>query len=184
MQLRDFYVNYVHQPKDPLNGDAMQSEALRTVTARYILREDRIGLDCLVHNGDVMQLSFTHRMARALIAELVRRLELEHGRTLMNDFVQSDAVSSKTKSDAVIVTESHAPWLVTHVHVQNLVDATRLIFTEDDERAVHIDCSEHVLRNLIDIFHSAFATAEWDRKIFPSWVSGLDFRDTPAVAIN
>ena len=162
----------------------MQSEALRTITARYNLREDRICVDCLVHNEDVMQLMFTQRMATALIAELVQRVNMKQGSTLMNDFAQSSAVASKPKSNAVTATVSHATWLVTHVHVQRLVDDTRLIFTEDDERAVHIDCSENAMRNLIDIFHRAFAAAEWDRQIFPSWVSGLEPRDTPAAAIN
>jgi len=162
----------------------MQSEALRTITARYNLREDRIGVDCLVHNGDVLQLMFTHRMARAFIAELVQRVNIKQGGTLMNDFAQSNAVSSKPKSNAVTVTESHAPWLVTHVHIQNLVEDTRLVFTEDDERAVHIDCSENAMRNLLDIFHKAFAAAEWDRQIFPPWVSGVELKDTPAATIN
>jgi hypothetical protein len=39
-------------------------------------------------------------------------------------------------------------------------------------RAVHLDCAEAVLRNLIDIFHKSFAAAEWDLGVFPDWAAG------------
>ena len=48
----------------------MQSEALTTLTARYSLREDRIVVDGVIHTGDELQLAFTQRLARALVAGL------------------------------------------------------------------------------------------------------------------
>ena len=50
----------------------MQSELLQTMTARYIPREDRIALDCVIHDGRELRLMFTHRLARAVVAEFAR----------------------------------------------------------------------------------------------------------------
>ena len=61
---------------------------------------------------------------------------------------------------------------MTHVHFQEIDGGARVIFTEDDERAVHLDCAEAVLRNLIDIFHKSFSAAEWNLDVFPAWAAG------------
>jgi len=150
----------------------MQSEALTTITARYSLREDRIVVDGVIHTGDELQLAFTQRLARALVAELVRQVSTRTDNPLLHDFAQEEAISTKPQSDAVQVSGGQAAWLVTHVHFQEIEGGARIIFTEDDARAVHLDCAEAVLRNLIDIFYKSFAAAEWDLGVFPAWASG------------
>ena len=150
----------------------MQSEALTTITARYSLREDRIVVDGVIHTGDELQLAFTQRLARALVAELVRQVSTRTDNPLLHYFVQDEAISTKPQSDAVQVSGGQAAWLVTHVHFQEIEGGSRVIFTEDDERAVHLDCAEAVLRNLIDIFHKSFVAAEWDVGVFPAWAVG------------
>jgi hypothetical protein len=150
----------------------MQSEALTTITARYSLREDRIVVDGVIHTGDELQLAFTQRLARALVAELVRQVSTRTENPLLHDFAQDEAISTKPQSDAVQVSGGQAAWLVTHVHFQEIEGGARVVFTEDDERAVHLDCAEAVLRNLIDIFHKSFTAAEWDLGVFPAWASG------------
>jgi hypothetical protein len=156
----------------------MQSEALTTITARYSLREDRIIVDGVIHTGDELQLAFTQRLARAMVAELVRQVSTRTENPLLHDFAQDDAISTKPQSEAVQVSGGQAAWLVTHVHFQEIESGARVIFTEDDERAVHLDCAEAVLRNLIDIFHKSFCVAEWDTGVFPSWATGQN-RDFP-----
>jgi len=151
----------------------MQSEALTTITARYSLREDRIIVDGVIHTGDELQLAFTRRLARALIAELVRQVSARTDNPLMHDFAQDEATSTKPQSDAVKVVDGRPAWLVTHVHFQQIDAGVRVIFTEDDARAVHLDCAVAVLRNLIDIFHKSFKAAEWDLGVFPDWVRGF-----------
>jgi hypothetical protein len=151
----------------------MQSEALTTLTARYILREDRIVVDCMIHSGDELQLAFTQRLARGLVAELVRQVTARTNNPLMHDFAQDEAISTKPQSDAVQVSGDRLAWLVTHAHFQAIDAGVRIIFTEDDKRAVHLDCAEPVLRNLIDIFHKSFLAAEWDTNVFPGWVASL-----------
>ena len=150
----------------------MQSEALTTLTARYSLREDRIIVDGVIHTGDELQLAFTRRLARALIAELVRQVSARTDNPLMHDFAQDEAISTKPQSDAVQVAGDRPAWLVTHAHFQEIDAGVRVIFTEDDVRAVHLDCAEVVLRNLIDIFHKSFVAAEWDLGVFPAWAVG------------
>ena len=150
----------------------MQSEALITITARYSLREDRIIVDGVIHTGDELQLAFTQRLARALVAELVRQVSTRTDNPLLHDFAQDEAISTKPQSDAVQVAGDRAAWLVTHAHFQAIDAGVRVIFTEDDKRAVHLDCAEPVLRNLIDIFHKSFSAAEWDLGVFPAWASG------------
>jgi hypothetical protein len=150
----------------------MQSEALTTITARYSLREDRIVVDGVIHTGDELQLAFTQRLARALVAELVRQVSTRTESPLLHDFAQDEAISTKQQSDTVQVSGGQAAWLVTHVHFQEIDGGARVIFTEDDERAVHLDCAEAVLRNLIDIFHKSFVAAEWDVGVFPAWAAG------------
>ena len=150
----------------------MQSEALTTLTARYSLREDRIIVDGVIHTGDELQLAFTQRLARALVAELVRRVSARTDNPLLHDFAQDEAISTKPQSDAVQVTGDRPAWLVTHAHFQEIDAGVRVIFTEDDARAVHLDCAEAVLRNLIDIFHKSFVAAEWDVGVFPAWAAG------------
>jgi hypothetical protein len=150
----------------------MQSEALTTITARYSLREDRIVVDGVIHTGDELQLAFTQRLARALVAALVRQVSTRTENSLLHDFAQDEAISTKPQSEAVQVSEGQAAWLVTHVHFQEIEGGARIIFTEDDARAVHSDCAEAVLRNLIDIFHKSFLAAEWDLGIFPAWAAG------------
>ena len=150
----------------------MQSEALTTITARYSLREDRIIVDGVIHTGDELQLAFTRRLARALIAELVRQVSARTDNPLMHDFAQDEAISTKPQSDAVQVAGGRPAWLVTHAHFQQIDAGVRVIFTEDDERAVHLDCAVAVLRNLIDIFHESFVAAEWDVSVFPAWAAG------------
>ena len=150
----------------------MQSEALTTLTARYSLREDRIVVDGVIHTGDELQLVFTQRLARALIAELVRQVSARTDNPLMYNFAQDEAISRKLQSDAVKVVDGRPAWLVTHAHFQEIDAGVRVIFTEDDERAVHLDCAEAVLRNLIDMFHKSFSAAEWDMSVFPGWAAG------------
>ena len=150
----------------------MQSEALTTLTARYSLREDRIIVDGVIHTGDELQLAFTQRLARALVVELVRQVSTRTDNPLLHDFAQDEAISTKPQSDAVQVSGGQAAWLVTHVHFQEIDGGARVIFTEDDERAVHLDCAEAVLRNLIDIFQKSFSAAEWDLDVFPAWAVG------------
>ena len=150
----------------------MQSEALTTLTARYSLREDRIIFDGVIHTGDELQLAFTQRLACALVAELVRQVSARTDNPLMHDFAQDEAISTKPQSDAVQVAGDRPAWLVTHAHFQEIDAGVRVIFTEDDERAVHLDCAEAVLRNLIDIFHKSFVAAEWDVGVFPDWAAG------------
>ena len=48
--------------------------------------------------------------------------------------------------------------LVTQAYFQAIDAGVRLILTEYDARAVHLDCAEATLRNLIDIFHKSCAT--------------------------
>ena len=150
----------------------MQSEALTTLTARYSLREDRIVVDGAIHTGDELQLAFTQRLARALVAELVRQVSARTDNPLLHDFAQDEAISTKPQSDAVQVAGDRPAWLVTHAHFQEIDAGVRVIFTEDDARAVHLDCAVAVLRNLIDIFHKSFAAAEWDLGVFPDWAAG------------
>ena len=150
----------------------MQSEALTTLTARYSLREDRIVVDGVIHTGDELQLAFTQRLARALVAELVRQVSARTDNPLLHDFAQDEAISTKPQSDAVQVAGGRPAWLVTHAHFQQIDAGARVIFTEDDERTVHLDCVEAVLRNLIDIFHKSFVAAEWDVDVFPAWAAG------------
>ena len=151
----------------------MQSEALTTITARYSLREDRIIVDGVIHTGDELQLAFTQRLARALVAELVRQVSARTDNPLMHDFAQDKAISMKPQSAALQVVGDRPAWLLTHAHFQAIDAGVRIIFTEDDKRAVHLDCAEPVLRNLIDIFHKSFLAAQWDTNVFPGWVASL-----------
>ena len=150
----------------------MQSEALTTLTARYSLREDRIIVDGVIHTGDELQLAFTQRLGRALVAELVSQVSARTDNPLMHDFAQDEAISTKPQSEAVQVAGDRPAWLVTHAHFQEIDAGVRVIFTEDDERAVHLDCAVAVLRNLIDIFHKSFVAADWDLCVFPAWAAG------------
>jgi len=150
----------------------MQSEALTTITARYSLREDRIIVDGVIHTGNSLQLASTQRPARASGAELVRQVSTRTVNPLMHDFAQDEAISTKPQSEVVQVSGSQAVWLVTHVHFQEIDAGVRVIFTEDNERAVHLDSTEAILRNLIDIFYKSCVTAEWDLGVFPDWAAG------------
>ena len=104
----------------------MQSEALTTLTARYSLREDRIVVDGVIHTGDELQLVFTQRLARALVAELVRQVSARTKNPLMHDFAQDEATSTKPQSDAVQVAgglardprtlPGHRPRRARHLH--------------------------------------------------------------------
>jgi hypothetical protein len=104
--------------------------------------------------------------------ELVRQVSTRTDNPLLHDFAQDEAISTKQQSDTVQVSGGQAAWLVTHVHFQEIEVGARVIFTEDDERAVHLDCAQAVLRNLIDIFHKSFLVAEWEMSAFPNWVAG------------
>lgn len=148
----------------------MHSEALNTITARYSFREDRIIIDGIIHNGEELQLVLTQRLARAIIEELVRKVGDGKQSALINEFAQQQAVSFKKVAEPVEVTGSHKVWLVTHIHFHKLDVGTRIIFTEDDMRAVHIDSSEEILRNLLDILYKSFVTANWPLDIFPDWI--------------
>ena len=162
----------------------MQSEAFATLTARYSPREDRIVVDGVIYTGDELQLAFTQRLGRALVAELVRQVSARTNNPLMHDFAQDEAISTKPQSDAVQVAGDRPAWLVTHAHFQEIDAGVRVIFTEDDVRAVHLDCAEAVLRNLIDIFHKSFVAAEWDLGVFPAWATGSLSLPVCDVALN
>ena len=164
-------------------GD-MQSELLQTMTARYIPREDRIALDCVIHNGRELRLMFTHRLARAVVAEFARQLSDSSWGALSQDFAQFEAVSGKPEAQPVESLDVERAWLVTHLHIQSIENIQRLIFTEDDSRGVHLDCTDAVLRNLLDIFYKAFTLGEWDRSVFPTWVSADVTGNVPASSLN
>ena len=162
----------------------MQSELLQTMTARYIPREDRIALDCVIHDGRELRLMFTHRLARAVVAEFARQLSDSNRGALAQDFAQFDAVSRRSDTQPVEILDAERAWLVTHLHIQSIENVQRLIFTEDDSKGVHLDCTDAVLRNLLDIFYKAFALGEWDQSVFPTWVSGDVTGKTSASSLN
>lgn len=148
----------------------MESEALNKITARYNFREDRITIDGVIHTGQQLQMVLTQRLARAIVLELVRHVSVAAKNAMMNDFAQELAVLSREQSEPVDAKESHNVWLVTHLHVQPLHKGTRLIFTEDNKSAVHVNCTDAVLRNLIDIIYKSFVAGDWPLDIFPDWV--------------
>ena len=162
----------------------MQSEALSKITARYSRREDRIVIDGVIHNGDKLQLDFTQRMARAFVNELVTRLNNYYEDPLVQDFAQGEAIMSKSETEAVQVPGDQRPWLITHIHFQEIETITRIFFTEDDTRAVHLDCSETILRNLIDILYKSFELAEWDVNVFPGWAVGTATTIPDNISVN
>ena len=112
----------------------MQSELLQTMTARYMPREDRIALDCVIHDGRELRLMFTHRFARAVVAEFARQLSDGGRGALAQDFAQFEAVSGKPDAQPVESLTAEGAWLVTHLHIQSIENVQRLIFTEDDSR--------------------------------------------------
>ena len=149
----------------------MKSEAIQTLTARYDLREDRVALDCKIHTGDVETLYFTQRLSHAIVAALVEKIQSDPGRSMINDFLQDEAVSQKPPSEAVKIGDGvKSSWLVTHMHLQDIDAGTRVIFAHEEERGAHLECDEALLRNIIDIFYKAFGLANWPRNVFPSWV--------------
>jgi hypothetical protein len=162
----------------------MQSELLQTMTARYIPREDRIALDCVIHDGRELRLMFTHRLARAVVAEFARQLSDGGRGALAQDFAQFEAVSGKPDAQPVESLNAEGAWLVTHLHIQSIENVQRLIFTEDDNRGVHLDCTDAILRNLLDIFYKAFALGDWDLSVFPSWVLGDVAGNVPTSSLN
>lgn len=148
----------------------MESEALNKITVRYNFREDRITIDGFIHTGQKLQMVLTQRLARVIVLELVRQVSVAAKSAIMNEFAQEQAVLSKEQSEPVDALESHNVWLVTHLHIQPLDKGTRLIFTEDDKRAVHVNGTDSVLRNLIDIIYKSFVAGDWPLDIFPDWV--------------
>ena len=162
----------------------MQSELLKTMTARYILREDRIALDCVIHDGRELRLMFTHRFARAVVAAFAQQLSDGSRGTLAQDFAQVEAVSTRPDAQPVESLDAEGAWLVTHLHIQSIENIQRLIFTEDDSRGVHLNCTDAVLRNLLDIFYKAFERGEWDLAVFPTWVGGDVVGNVPASSLN
>lgn len=165
----------------------MQSELLKTMTARYIPREDRIALDCVIHDGRELRLMFTHRLARAIVTEFARQLSNRNLGALTQDFAQFEAVSGRPHAQPVESLgslDAESAWLVTHLHIQPVENAQRLIFTEDDSSGAHLDCTDSVLRNLLDMFYKAFALGEWDLAVFPTWVAGNVTLNVPAASLN
>ena len=63
-------------------------------------------------------------------------------------------------------------------------DELQLAFTRRLGRAVHLDCAEAVLRNLIDIFYKLFVAAEWDLGVFPAWAAGQAGLDQQSHVMN
>jgi hypothetical protein len=111
---------------------------------------------------------FTHHMAHALVAEFTRQFSNGNRGALAQDFAQFEAVSGRLGAQPVESLDAGRAWLVTHLNIQYVENAQRLIFTEDDARGVHLDCTDAILRKLLDIFHKAFALCEWDLSIFPN----------------
>ena len=149
----------------------MQSEAITTLTARYDLREDRIALDCLLHDQNQLIIFLTQRFANAVVLELTKLVSKSENSELIHEFTQVNAVSNKTSSDPVEISGDQNPcWLATHMHIQLVDDVHRLIFTEDNREGVHLHCDEHMLRNVLDILHNAFSKAQWDHSAFPAWI--------------
>lgn len=163
----------------------MQSEAIRTLTARYDLREDRVALDCQIHTGDVETLYFTQRLARAIVPALVAKVQKDPTRRLLNDFLQDEAVTNRAPAEAVATDPlAETIWLVTHLHLQDIENGVRVIFSHEDERAVHLECDQALLRNIIDILYKAFGLANWPRDIFPSWVSPTTPQSDASLSVN
>ena len=149
----------------------MQSEAITTLTARYDLREDRIALDCRLHDQSQLTIFFTQRFANAVVLELTKLVSKSEQSELIHEFTQINAVNSKTSSDPVEISgDQNLCWLATHLHIQLVDDMHRFIFTEDDREGVHLHCDEHMLRNILDILYKSFSIAQWDVSAFPAWI--------------
>lgn len=150
----------------------LESQAISTVTAGYSLKEDRIYMDAELHTGVCMRLFITQPLARLIVSELTKNLVKPSNNLLTEQFHQADAVNNKIYNEPVKMTDETArSLLVSHLHIQSTECGRRLIFAENDECAVHLNCDDAILRNFIDIFYKSFLKASWPRDIFPAWVN-------------
>jgi hypothetical protein len=135
------------------------------------MREDRIILACKIHTGEVKSLHVTNRLAKAIVVALKQRVEKKSQGAIYNDFLQQEAVSNKSQAEAIKEPSHSKPWLLTHMHLQDIDQGTRVIFSHEEEFGVHLEGEDRLLRNILDIFHKAFGLAEWSKAVFPAWAS-------------
>ena len=154
-----------------MDHTSMQSHLLKTFTANFDPEEDRIRLDCDLHNEEQAQIFFTQRLGKLFILELAKKFEqasnMSSFRDLANDFKTN---SNEIKQPVSISSKQTKVWLIKSIDFENLADGLRIIFKDNDKHAVHLEGDELLLRNILDVFFKMFYIAEWSTDCFPAWI--------------
>ena len=150
---------------------SMQSHLLKTFTANFDPEEDRIRLDCDLHIEEQAQIFFTQRLGKLFVLELAKRVEQVSNISSLQDLTNDIKTNSnEIKQPVSIASTQTKAWLIKSIDFENLEDGLRIIFKDNDKRAVHLEGDEPLLRNILDVFFKMFYIAEWNTDCFPAWI--------------
>ena len=163
----------------------MQSNLLKTFTANFDLEEDRIRLDCDLHIEEQAQIFFTQRLGRLFVLELVKKVEEMSIDSSSHDSQTDGKLSSdKIKEPVSICSKQINTWLIKSIDFENLENGLRIIFTDNELHAVHIEGDELLIRSILDVFFKMFYIAEWSTDCFPAWIEVKTKTETQSVTIH
>ena len=176
--------NTLHLVRDFSNKINMQANAIITFTLRYDLIEDRMCLDVLKDDGLGEKIYITRRLANGIIAELGRRIENLPARVIPTEFIQEQAVQSKTPVAAVEIHEGSPSWLLKTMHIAPKDNQLMITLTDDESHAVEFQASEHLFRNMLEFFWVNFNIGEWTTEHFPTWFVEAKLSPVSAATLN
>ena len=163
----------------------MQSNLLKTFTANFDLEEDRIRLDCDLHIEEQAQIFFTQRLGRLFVLELVKKVEEMSIDSSSRDSQTDGKLSSnKIKEPVSICSKQINTWLIKSIDFENLENGLRIIFTDNELHAVHIEGDELLIRSILDVFFKMYYIAEWSTDCFPAWIEVKTKTETQSVTIH
>lgn len=163
----------------------MQSNLLKTFTANFDLEEDRIRLDCDLHIEEQAQIFFTQRLGRLFVLELVKKVEEMSIDSSSRDSQTDGKLSSNKIIEPVsICSKQINTWLIKSIDFENLENGLRIIFTDNELHAVHIEGDELLIRSILDVFFKMFYIAEWSTDCFPAWIEVKTKTETQSVTIH
>tara|TARA_B100001057_G_scaffold310181_1_gene310280 strand:- start:394 stop:885 length:492 start_codon:yes stop_codon:yes gene_type:complete len=163
----------------------MQSYSLKTFTANFDPREDRIRLDCDLHIEEQAQIFFTQRLGRLFILELVKAVEEMSDASSSNDLQTKEKLNSNELKEPVGISSKRLNiWLIDSIDFEKLEDGLRIIFKDNKRHAVHIEGGELLLRNILDVFFKMFYIAEWNTDCFPAWIEIKTKTESQSVTIH
>jgi hypothetical protein len=155
----------------------------------YVVAEDRLRLTCSLEGGETETFWLTHRLANALVKQLVNWLDNtvaeDRSGPFANSIAQQSAVAKAPEKRREALPDQPGR-LIDTVNVKLAEKAILLTFKDASGHAARVTFDAPHLRRWLQGLHEQYRRAEWSVDEWPDWVIEQSNPEPapPAVRLN